>query len=256
MFLTAVTYCNMSHFLISIVRKKYPLIKVKSYVTIEPINHELPIENFEFGQCSQSPDFSSSDESSHYFSKSSKDSRKPQLNITDCGSPKTEAKRVFKEEFRSRGKQREICSKVKKSVKCPKSKSPEKFVFSNYHFKKTVSKKTKRKEFTVSDNTQKISKHEDKSFRSNGFQIYSINDPKWKGILPTPTFSVSKYQKWKGILPTPAPKRSSQTFKKSHHKNSAHAFTPTKPARNTFSKHTNKKVKSDNPRNGKNILFF
>ena len=44
-------------------------------------------------------------------------------------------------------------------------------------------------------------------------------------------------------------------FKKSHHKSSARAFTPARPAQNTFSKHTNKKVKSDNPRNGQKHTF-
>ena len=139
------------------------------------------------------------------------------MNNNDCGSPKSLAKRAFKEEIRSRNTSKQSFSKNKKHVRIPKSKSPEKFVFTNYISKNSSFMETSKKESpvskvipTTSDTTQKGVK----SFRNYVFQAYSSNDPNWKGILPTPTLLKSRqtFNKWKVILPNPP--RSKQTFQK------------------------------------------
>ena len=83
--------------------------------------------------------------------------------------------------------------------------------------KSSVSKVTP----ATSDTTQKGVK----LVRNYVFQIYSSTDPKWKGVLPTPTLLRSNQNKWKGILSNPpranqrftrAKPRSKQTFQNSN----------------------------------------
>ena len=56
-------------------------------------------------------------------------------------------------------------------------------------------------------------------------------------------------------MPTPTLKRSPLEFTKSPHKRPARVYTPVRPAKNTFSKHINKRVKSYNPRTGQKHTF-
>ena len=55
----------------TVVKSSLPQSIIKSFVTLHPIHHELPIENFEVSQCSQNPESSSLDESSPRFQKQS-----------------------------------------------------------------------------------------------------------------------------------------------------------------------------------------
>ena len=78
-----------THTYASVVQSSLPQTIIKSSQTIQSIHHELAIENFEFGQCSQNHELSNSDESSPCIQNKSNGSKKPQLNLNDCGSPKT-----------------------------------------------------------------------------------------------------------------------------------------------------------------------
>ena len=130
----------------AVVKSSLPQSLDKSYATLQTIHHELPIENFEVGQCSQIHESSSSDDSSPRFHKISKGSRKPQLNNRDCGSPKSLSKKAFKEEIRSRGTNRQPFSKKQGACQISKVQKYRKICFLSLFFKKPFHQENIQKE--------------------------------------------------------------------------------------------------------------
>lgn len=175
-----------------VLQSSLPQTQVKSTTTLQPIFHEWPINNFEFGQCSQNHESSSSDDASPRFSSQSKNLKKPQLNVSDVVSPKSQAKLALKKEIRSRREKRETKVKnknFKKQVEMPNKKNFGKPTTAKNFQNHTTIDGSNERETTVTKSFRNNFAKSEKQVRS--LSQKSLTNLNWKGILPTPKLSKS-----------------------------------------------------------------